>query len=165
MLSSEIPSRHAPIRAATAFDCFVAEVEPRLRAALVALYGTEDGRDATAEALAYAWEHWARVMAMTRPAGYLFRVAQSKARRRREPLVFAVPEPAEHLFEPRLPDALRALPDRQRLAVVLVHGLGCSVAETADLLEIKPTTVRNHLERGLRRLRRALGADQRDHVE
>lgn len=38
------------------FTVFVKEVEPRLRHALVAVYGQEQGRDATAEALAYAWE-------------------------------------------------------------------------------------------------------------
>jgi Sigma-70, region 4 len=38
---------------------------------------------------------------------------------------------------------LRALPERQRVAVVLVHGLGYPVSEVAELLSIKPTTVRN----------------------
>jgi len=39
------------------FDGLVRDVEPGLRHALVAVYGQEQGRDATAEALAYAWEH------------------------------------------------------------------------------------------------------------
>ena len=38
------------------FERFVEEAGPRLGRALAALYGFEDGRDATAEALAYAWE-------------------------------------------------------------------------------------------------------------
>ncbi len=77
------------------------EVEPRLRRALVAAYGFEDGRDATAEALGYAWEHWARVGRMPNAAGYLFRVAQSRSRRsRRSPLLFDVPALwDEHRFE------------------------------------------------------------------
>jgi len=37
------------------FERFVEEARPRLSRALAALYGFEDGRDATAEALAYAW--------------------------------------------------------------------------------------------------------------
>jgi DNA-directed RNA polymerase specialized sigma24 family protein len=45
-------------RTTVAFSQFVTEVEPRLRRALVALRGAEAGRDATAEALAWAWEHW-----------------------------------------------------------------------------------------------------------
>ena len=39
-----------------AFTEFVQSVEPRLRLALMAGYGPERGREATAEALAYAWE-------------------------------------------------------------------------------------------------------------
>lgn len=163
MLSSDLPSQSPPVRRAPRFEEFVDDVEPRLRAALVSLYGPEEGRDATAEALAYAWEHWARVMTMANPAGYLFRVGQSRSRRRREPPVHAAPESTDHVFEPGLEDALRKLSEHQRVAVVLVHGLGYSVADVADLLEIQPTTVRNHLERGLRRLRRSLGAD--DHAD
>ena len=33
-----------------------------------------------AEALAWAWENWERVQGLTNPAGYLYRVAQSKSR-------------------------------------------------------------------------------------
>jgi hypothetical protein len=40
-------------------------MEPRLHAAFVAVYGHDLGRDATAEALAYAREHWKRVEKMT----------------------------------------------------------------------------------------------------
>ena len=68
------------------FEAFVRDAEPRLRRAPVAAYGFEEGRDATAEALAYAWEHWGRVRAMPNAAGYLFRVAQSGRRRRRVPV-------------------------------------------------------------------------------
>jgi len=40
------------------FELFALDVEPRLRRALVAAYGSDRGREAAAEALAYAWEHW-----------------------------------------------------------------------------------------------------------
>lgn len=146
------------------FEAFVRQTEPRLRRPLVALYGNELGRDATAEALAYAWEHWDRLAPIDNLAGYLFRVAQSKSRRRRTPAVFVVPDrpfptPAEHAFEPRLGAVLRSLPENQRLAVVLVHGFGWRITEVAELIGVKPTTVQNHLERGMRRLRKHLGAD------
>jgi DNA-directed RNA polymerase specialized sigma24 family protein len=63
--------------------------------------------------------------------------------------------------EPRLSRALTAalssLTERQRLAVMLVHGYGYTVREVADLTGIKPTTVQNHLVRGLARLRAKLG--------
>jgi DNA-directed RNA polymerase specialized sigma24 family protein len=146
-----------------AFTRFVQDAEPRLRVALVALYGTERGRDATAEALAFAWEHWTSIADLSNPAGYLFRVAQSRSRERRSPVVFTIPEDVEHDVEPGLPDALRALPSHQRLSVVLVHGYAWSVAEVAEFLGVKPTTVRNHLDRGLRRLRSSLGVDSNEH--
>jgi DNA-directed RNA polymerase specialized sigma24 family protein len=39
------------------FDALFQEVEPQLRRALIARYGVERGREATAEALAWAWQH------------------------------------------------------------------------------------------------------------
>ena len=154
-----------PARAATAaeaFECFVRDNEPRLRRALVAAYGFDEGRDAAAEALAYAWEHWARLQDVSNLPGYLFRVAQSRARRRaprvlRASAGFDMPGGAEHRFEPGLPRALAALSQRQRVAVVLIHGYGCTLREVSELIGVKPTTVQNHLERGLTRLRTMLG--------
>jgi DNA-directed RNA polymerase specialized sigma24 family protein len=43
------------------------------------------------------------------------------------------------------------------VAVVLVHGFGYSLREVAELTGVKVTTVQNHLERGLTRLRAELG--------
>lgn len=141
------------------FATFVREVEPRLRRALVALRGSEDGRDATAEALAYAWEHWDRVVLLDNPVGYLYRVAQSRSRRRRTRVVFTIDTSADVEVEPGLPRALARLSPKQRLAVVLVHGFDWSVDDVATLTGTAPTSIRSHLERGLRRLRRELGAE------
>jgi DNA-directed RNA polymerase specialized sigma24 family protein len=143
-----------------AFERFVAETEPKLRRALVALHGSEVGRDATAEALAFAWEHWDKLATMENPIGYLYRVGQSRVRRRRSPVVFLPPAAEEREFEPKLPAALRSLSAKQRVAVVLVHGFGWRVTEVATLLGVQPTTVQNHLARGLRRLRKSLGVDE-----
>lgn len=145
----------------TDFETFVLTTEPPLRRALVAAYGYEDGREAAADALAYAWEHWSKVSHMPNAAGYLYRVAQSSAvrgRRWRRSRPMLTPPPGdEHRFEPGLPAALASLPERQRVAVVLVHGFGYTLREVADLTGIKITTVQNHLERALRRLRDRLG--------
>jgi DNA-directed RNA polymerase specialized sigma24 family protein len=143
------------------FEAFVLDTEPPLRRALIAAYGYEDGREAVAEALAYAWEHWVQVREMPNAAGYLFRVARSSAVRGRRwwrpaPLLVLPPE-TEHRFEPALPTALASLSERQRISVVLVHGFGYTLREVADLTGVKVTTVQNHLERGLRRLRDRLG--------
>ena len=56
------------------FTAFVTEHECRLRRAFVAAYGGERGREATAESLAFAWEHWDRISRMDNAPGYLFRV-------------------------------------------------------------------------------------------
>ena len=151
----------------TGFEAFVRATEPTLRRALVAAYGHEDGREAVAEALAYAWEHWGRVSAMHNAPGYLFLVARSsaaKARRARRSAekLFTIPDEAEHRFEPGLPAALAALSERQRVAVVLVHGFDYTLREVADLTGTKVTTIQNHLERGLRRLRERLGVASED---
>jgi hypothetical protein len=50
------------------FDELVERAEPRLREALTATLGNEAGREATADAIACGWEHWARV-GWPNPAG------------------------------------------------------------------------------------------------
>ncbi len=62
-------------------------------------------------------------------------------------------------IDPRLPHALAGLSNQQRAAVLLVHAHGWTLAETAAALGCGVSTVRNHLERGMRRLRASLGGD------
>jgi len=149
------------------FAHFVAETEPALRRALAAAYGAQVGRDATADALAWAWQHWDRVQAMDNPAGYLWRVGQTSvraaARRQRRDLSLVVEVELQPLgdhreprVEPRLAAALDALSPQQRAAVVLVHGYDYTLREAADALACSISTVRNHVRRALRRLHGAL---------
>jgi DNA-directed RNA polymerase specialized sigma24 family protein len=139
------------------FRRFFNEAEPRLRRALVAAYGTDRGREATAEALAYAWEHWDRVQEMGNAVGYLYRVGQSRTRPRRVRRLFDRGHHAgDPVVEPALPAALAALSERQRVAVVLVHGFGWTLAEVAEVTGLRVTTVQNHVTRGLDHLRRKL---------
>lgn len=143
-----------------AFDRFVDEAGLRLRRVLVAHYGVEIGVEVTADALAHAWEHWDRVRVMGNPTGYLYRVAQSSARRYRRwasPPSFPPERAGEALEgEPGLPAALARLPERQRIVVVLIHAHGWSYEETAEVLGVSHGTVRNQLHRGMKRLRRFL---------
>ncbi len=143
------------------FDRFVREHEPRLRRAFTAAYGPERGTEAVAEALAYAWERWDRVRAMENPAGFLYRVGQSRTRRMaRRPVRFPATAAVELPWvEPALPGALESLTDSQRVAVVLVHGYGWQLREVAELTGIAVTTVQNHVERALTKLRAALEVD------
>jgi RNA polymerase sigma-70 factor (ECF subfamily) len=147
------------------FRAFVAEVEPRLRRALVAAYGAERGRDAVAEALAFAWERWPEPETMTNPAGYLYRVGQSRTRGRKTPVVFtrggagAGSETVAPWIEPQLPVALREMSEHQRVAVVLIRGFEWTHREVAELLGISVSSVQTHLERGMARLRDRLGVN------
>jgi RNA polymerase sigma factor (sigma-70 family) len=141
------------------FEAFVTGAEPKLRRALVAAYGFEEGRDAAAEALAYAWEHWVRLQDVSNLPGYLFRVAQSSRRQKRPPVLFDTSDWADHLFEPGLPRALATLSHCQRVAVVLVYGYGYTLREVSELTGVRKTTVQTHVERGLARLRVKLGVD------
>ena len=138
------------------FTRFAREAEPRLRIALAAAVGQELGSDATAEALAYGWEHWERVEEMENPVGYLYRVGRSRVPRRRR--LRLPPVPVSHIpeVEPGLPAALSKLTDRQRVVVVLVHGFSWKPTEVADLLGVDTPTVATHLRRGLEKLRRSL---------
>jgi DNA-directed RNA polymerase specialized sigma24 family protein len=140
------------------FAAFFKELEPRLSYALAAAYGVEVGRECTADAMAYAWEHWNKVREMANPGGYLYRVGQSSARRYRRigPLFPSVPTTDLPDVEPRLPTALSALSPAQRAALVLVHVLEWSEREAADLLGVDRSTVRRHCERGLAKLRRSM---------
>jgi RNA polymerase sigma-70 factor (ECF subfamily) len=143
------------------FERFAATAEPRLRRVLVAWYGVDVGAQATADAMGHAWEHFDEVEAMDNPVGYLFRVGQSKSRwyRRRSPRLPAVPAGELPDVDPRLPDALAQLSPQQRSAVLLVHAHGWTYVEAGDALGCSISTLRNHLERGLRRLRDLLGEE------
>jgi len=142
------------------FTEFVTTHEARLRESLMAACGSEDGRDAAAEALVYGWQHWNRVGGMENPVGYLFKVGVSRRRKalsKRRPVFDPVETTRIPEVEPRLPIALAGLSDRQRVVVVLVHCFQWTQSEVGELLGVSKTTVQNHLERGMSRLRREIG--------
>lgn len=136
------------------------EAEPKIRQSLTAAFGVQVGKDAAADAMAVAWERWERVAVMENPVGYVYGIGRNKARRmkkRRRPMFVEVPEQLLPNVEPGLPAAVAALPEQQRITVTLLHGYGWTMTEVADLLGTKKTTVQNHAERGLAKLRDALG--------
>lgn len=144
------------------FERFYLTSEPRLRRALMAAYGPEAGREATANALGWAWEHRDRLATIERPLSYLYRVGQSSVRQRKAGFAPARVEWSEPWVEPDLVAGLLRLSERQRVVVVLIHGYGWSAAEVAELLGVKATTVKSHLERGLRILRSHLKVQDDD---
>lgn len=143
----------------TRFTRFVEGNEPRLRRALCARFGTDEGREATAEALAWAWEHWERVEELQNPAGYLYRLAERRMFRwwGKPRLPAERSTTPEVRYEPGLEAALSELTHRQRVAVVLIHGFGWTHREVAELMGISVPAVQKHQERGLVHLRSELG--------
>lgn len=152
--------RSVPIE--SSFEEFFLGAERPIRYALCARFGFESGREATAEAFAYAWEHWERIAVMNNSRGYVYRVGQRLAlrgSRTRKVYLSEVAEFDEAPFEPDLLPALSRLSARQRQVVVMVHALGMTHVETGTLLGVSPSTVQRHLERGIRKLRVELGVE------
>lgn len=148
------------------FEELMGQLSPRLERAFLARYGTELVPDLMGEVTAWAWEHRDEVEPMANPAGYLYRVGQSKARRltrwRRSTAVLPPERPGDQSspeFEPGLEGALQLLSDDQRTAVVLVHCFGWTQPEVAELLGVQLHTVRNRVHRGMKALKVSLGVD------
>jgi RNA polymerase sigma factor (sigma-70 family) len=135
----------------------------KIRAGLIAAFGPELGSDAAAQAMAYGWEHWDRVQEMENPSGYLYRVGRSYAvrtlQRRRRQKAPAASHHESPWVEPRLEEVLRRLPERQRVAVSLIHGYGFSLQDVADLWGVGRSTVQAHVDRAMTQLRAELGVD------
>lgn len=144
---------------AASYSAFVSDGGARLRRAFISAYGPEVGAEATSDALAYAWEHWSKISAMENPTGYVYRVGQSKARRyrRRPTRLPEVESAAQPWIEPGLPAALEKLSTRQRQAIMLCHGYGWTLVEAGEVLDVGPSTVQRHIDRGMAKLRAKLG--------
>lgn len=121
------------------------------------------GAEAADEAMARAYQRWAKVGSFTDPAGWVYRVGLNWAtsvlrRRRRAPQPPADRGPADvgPVTEPTVTAALAALDPRQRAVIVCRFYLGLSELETAAALGTRPGTVKSRLHRGLRQLQSSL---------
>ncbi len=149
-----------PQRTLGEFESFAATTGERVRRALVAHYGVEVGAEASAEAMAVAWQRWDSVAEMENPAGFLFRVGQSKARPhlrwRRRNTGFPAWDLGSVSDDAAVLDLLRSmarLPEARRACVLLVKSYGFSYREVGRLLGISETAVTNHVHRGMSQLR------------
>jgi RNA polymerase sigma factor (sigma-70 family) len=61
-------------------------------------------------------------------------------------------------IEPGLPVAMARLSEKQRVVVMLIHGLEWTYSEVADLLGVSKSTVQSQAERGMAKLRSDVGA-------
>lgn len=141
------------------YEDLAESARPKLERALVGAVGFDRAQEGAAEALAWAWENFEQVETMENPIGYLYRVARSAVRiRRRERIRFLIEERSRIPdVEPGLLPALKGLPEKQRVAVWLVHACGWRQVEVAEALDISPSAVSTHVKRALDALRKELG--------
>ena len=134
----------------------------RVSAAVRAYCGNADvARDATQESFARAYARWKRLSSMTSPEAWVTTTALNESRRqfrRRRPPAGESNQAVEGPTTERLDllAILRALPPRQRQAVVLHYLMDCPVVMVADLMGISEGTVKAHLHKGRAALRRAM---------
>lgn len=152
------------------FEEFFDAERGRLFGAVYLMTGdVEEAEEIVQDAFLAMWERWERVREMNSPAGYLYRTAMNGFRSRRRRLaraarrVLPVPGDEDPYAAADLHDevvrAIRRLAPRQRAALVLTDLLELGSAEAADLLGVKPTTVRNLAAQARCALKRAMEHD------
>lgn len=152
------------------FDAFYAESRQRLFDCLYAVTGNAaEAQDAVQEAFARAWQRWSTVRDYGDPEAWVRtvarRIAISRWRRARTAILAhrrhgpppAVPGPSADAVA--LVAALARLPMAQRVAIVLHHMVGLSVAEIAKETGAPTGTVKARLARGRRTLADLLSLD------
>jgi RNA polymerase sigma-70 factor (ECF subfamily) len=150
------------------FDQFFTAARRRLVGQVFALTGDlHEAEDLTQEAFARAAADWRRVSAYDVPEAWVRRVAFNLAANRRRRLArqaralvrLGPPRdvPPLGVEELAMGEALRAVPPRQRAALVLYHVVGLPTSEIAMELGVPAGTVRSWLTRARATLARAIG--------
>jgi RNA polymerase sigma-70 factor (ECF subfamily) len=159
--TDEAPSVERP-QLVRSFEGFYRSERDRLVRALALTLGGDVSlaAEATDEAMARAYTRWRQVGGYENPSGWVYRVALNWARSRlrkrsRERWGMTVdrgewdPDPAD----PTLVRRVWALPEHQRVVVVLRYFTDWSTDQIADALDIRPGTVKSRLNRALSHLR------------
>jgi RNA polymerase sigma factor (sigma-70 family) len=152
------------------FDRFFFEHYVRVVGSLRLAGGAaSEAEDAAQEAFAKAMVRWKAVSVMERPATWVYVVALRELRRRgrrrdqlglgaEDPGTAALPDHAGSVVTTEVVErALRALPPRQRLAVVLRFHADLTVREIGRAMRCSEGTVKSTLHAALERLRVDLG--------
>jgi RNA polymerase sigma-70 factor (sigma-E family) len=155
------------------FEGWVRASSPRLRRLAYLLTGDLDqAEDLLQSAYAKVLPRWHKISTYDSPEAYIRRVMVNlrtswwRRSRNREWSTDEIPESSWSADAPSETDAvvesqvllaaLRALPERQRAAVVLRHWCDLSEVETADVMKCSVGTVKSNASRGLAHLRAAL---------
>lgn len=153
-----------------AFEEFFEAERGRLFGAVYLMTGSvPEAEEIVQDAFLAVWERWDRVRAMERSTGYLYRVAMNRFRSRRRHLAcaarrhvpfLATEDPYEAVdARDEVVRAIRDLTPHQRAAIVLTELLERSSREAAELLGVRPSTIRNLAAQARASLRRAMEHD------
>jgi RNA polymerase sigma factor (sigma-70 family) len=138
---------------------YLAEYEAMVRVAFLIVGSRADAEDVAQDAFARIHLRGDRVV---RPGAYLRRCVVNGAldvlrRRKLADRVRSLrAEDSTGLGADELSDALAALPDRQRAALVLRYYQGLSEQEVAEALDVRPGTAKSLVHRGLANLREVI---------
>ena len=152
------------------FDEAFTVLYPRARSVALRILGSvPEAEDVASEAMARALVRWRRVGGMPHRDAWVLRVTANLAidavrRRRSQPAAHEIHDGEEDASVLRLAlvTALRALPRRQREAIVLRHLAGLPEREVAASLGVSSNTVKKHLQRGLGTLRTHITREEED---
>jgi RNA polymerase sigma-70 factor (ECF subfamily) len=145
-----------------AFDQLVYEQSSRLFAiALGILRNRQEAEDAVQETMFKAWKSWHSVRAEEKRNAWLARVCVNHCiSRYRQGLrawlsIDDGPEPSVEMdhVDPDMDQAYRRLSSQQRVVITLHYQQGYSLDECAEIMKIRPGTVRSHLARALEQMR------------
>ena len=146
--------------------------EHHLRVAVLLTGDWHAAEDLVQESLVRLYRAWPKLRLDGDPDAYLRRIMVNthrswwRARWRRETPAGELPDTViadfadGQAFAALVRQALQALPQRQRAAVVLRYCADLPEAEVADLLGCSVGTVKTHTHRGLRALRENLEEDR-----
>jgi len=150
------------------FTAFFAEEHRGLFKALYFVTGNRaDAQELMQEAFLTLWERWDTIDQIDDPTGYLFRVAlngsrmRARAARRATRRLVAIDPSYDPFDEVDLREdvrrMLRSLTPRQRAALVLLDLYGYGSEDAAEIMRIRPSTVRALATQGRAVLRNAGG--------
>ena len=132
----------------------------------------EAAEDVASEAMIRTFVRWERVRALPYRDGWVMRVttnlAIDRARRRSRHNQLAIDRHPDRtddgtelaVLRSALVEALLRLPKRQREAIVLVHLLGYTATDAAKAMHVSPSSVGQHLRRGLGHIRSNMPASE-----
>jgi RNA polymerase sigma-70 factor (ECF subfamily) len=135
------------------FEAFFEQHHERLfRALWLLTRNRQEAEEVMQDAFLRLWERWDKVIGGPDPVAYLYRTALNVWRSRLRRAAVAARKVIHHIeadhqigeVEERdaVVRALAPLPPRQRAAIVLMDVLDLSSEQAADVLEIRPVTVR-----------------------